>query len=471
MNIFLFHRDLRLIDNTTLIYQMKNIKNGIIPIFIFTIDQIDKNDYFSNNSVQFMVESLHELNREIELYNGKIYYFKGNTMDVINEIHKKNKINSIGYNIDYTPYARKRDNEIREYCKNNNIICYEKEDYLLYDILNGQTKKQDSSPYLVFTPFKNYCLKNLIVRDIDNFKKFKFVLNKSLEKIKYYINDNVIDTFYKKNTDININGGRHNGLQILKTIEKFKDYNKKRDILTYKTTFLGAHLHFTTVSIREVYQKILNKLGKNNNLINELHWRDFYANITYEFPKVLDGQVKIKNKSYKNEYDNIKWSYNKKIFEKWCNGETGFPLIDASMKQLNKTGFMHNRCRMIVASFLTKDLHIDWRLGEKYFASKLVDYDPINNNGGWQWCSGSGTDAQPYFRIFNPWTQIKKYDPNCEYIKKWLPQLNNIDIRYIYKWYDVCDEFMNKGVKYHRPIVDHDKERIKTIKMYKLSIK
>jgi deoxyribodipyrimidine photo-lyase len=452
-NIFIFHRDLRLYDNTALIKQSKLYTN-ITPIFIFTPEQIDKNinKYFSNNSVQFMIESLNELKKNINEYNGNLYFFNDNYISVLHKLHKLNKINSIAFNLDYTPYAIKRDNEIIEFAKTNNINIITTEDYTLYDIMNGQTKSNIShNPYMMFTPFKNHCIKNLIIKKPDKFNNFKFNIIK-----EYNIGIKNIDIFYDNNIFINVHGGRTNGLKILNKINKFKNYNELRNNLDYNTTFLSAYLHFCVVSPREVYHKILNKLGNKSLLINELHWRDFYMNITYYFPHVLQ------NKSFKKEYDNIKWINNKEHFDAWCNGETGFPIIDASMKQLNKTGFMHNRCRMITASFLVKDLHIDWKLGELYFATKLIDYSPMQNNGGWQWCASCGCDAQPYFRIFNPWLQSKKYDKECVYIKKWIPELINISNKYIHEWYKYYDD------NYIKPIIIHSDEVKKTLEIYKL---
>ncbi len=473
MHIYLFHRDLRLEDNTTLIHQIQK-ENKVTPIFIFPPEQInsENNKYFSNNSVQFMIESLQELADEIKNKKGKMYFFKGNNLEVLKKIHKKIGIDSIGFNIDYTPYAIKRDNEIINWCKENKIIYYNQEDYLLHNILDNQTKKKDNTPYLVFTPFKRHCMENLKVQEINKFNKFKFQKSIELENIKYYISKQDINNFYENNININIHGGRDNGLNILKNITKFKDYSKKRDYLTYKTTFLGPHLKFGTISIRETYYKMLDKLGKSSGLISELYWRDFYVNITYEFPRVLKGQINGDNKSYKEDYDNIKWSYDKKIFEKWCNGQTGFILIDAAMNQMNQTGYMHNRCRMCVASFLTKDLHIDWRLGEKYFATKLIDYDPMSNSGGWQWSTGNGTDAQPWFRIFNPWTQLEKFDPTCEYIKKWIPELKDVPNKDIFNWAEpkIHEKWLNSGIKYYKPIINHDIERQKTIELYKKAL-
>jgi len=474
MNIFIFHRDLRLQDNTTLIHQLKEQEN-VIPIFIFPPEQIDakKNKYFSNLSVQFMCECLHELSNNIKNKNGKIYFFKGDNLDVIKAIHNEIQINSIGYNIDYTPYAKKRDKEIHDWCAKNNITCYEKEDYALYDILDGQTNKKDNTPYLVFTPFKNNCLKNLTVREVNKFNKFKFTKSNKLHNIKYYIDENDIDNFYEENDNVEVKGGRKNALKILQHLQLFKNYDKMRDIFTYQTTKLSAYNHFTPVSIREVYYAVENILGKKHGIISELHWRDFYLNICWNYGHILKGQINGKNKAFKQDYDNIKWSYNKTLFKKWCLGQTGYPLIDACMNQLNQTGFMHNRGRMCVASFLTKNLHIDWRLGEQYFATKLVDYDATMNNQGWQWTAGSGTDAQPYFRIFNIWSQAEKYDPDCLYIKQWLPQLKDIPNKDILKWYnpEIHNKYLKDGIKYYKPIVDHDTERLKTLKIYKKALK
>ena len=474
MNIFLFHRDLRIQDNTALIYQLQQ-HDSITPIFIFPPEQIDptKNSYFSNSSVQFMCECLHELSETISKKDGKIYFFKGDNLSVIKSIHLDVEINSISYNIDYTPYARQRDNEIKNWCLKNNISCYEKEDYAMYDITEGYTNKKDNTPYLVFTPFKNNCMKNLHVREINSFKKFKFTKSNKLVQNKYCINEKEIDNFYSFDENIEITGGRKNGLKILKNLNQFKEYDKLRNMFFYETTKLSAYNHFTPISIREVYYAVENKLGKAHGIISELHWRDFYLNICWNFGHILQGQIKGKNKSFKQDYDKIKWSYNKSLFKKWCNGTTGFPLIDACMRQLNHSGFMHNRGRMCVASFLTKTLHIDWRLGEQYFATKLTDYDATMNNSGWQWTAGSGTDAQPYFRIFNIWTQAENYDPECIYIKQWLPELEDITNKEILNWYDpeIHNKYIKEGIKYYKPIVEHNKERLETLKIYKKALK
>jgi deoxyribodipyrimidine photo-lyase len=472
VHLFIFHRDLRIYDNTTLIHLIKE-KTNCIPIFIFPPEQINpiKNKYFSNNSVQFMIESLHELSDSIKNHNGKIYFFKGDNIKVIKSIHKLIKIESIGFNIDYTPYAIKRDNEIKEYCIKNNIDCYFKEDYPLYNFLTGETNKANGTPYLVYTPFLKHLTSTIQVRTINKFNQFNFQKKKELETLKYNIDEKEIDKFYKENKEINVHGGRSHCLNILTNIDNFKEYNKKRDFLIYKTTFLSAGLHFNVVSIREVYHKVYSVLGASSGILRELVFRDFYMNIIYNFPHILNGQIKGKNISYKKEYDNIKWSYNKKHFEKFCTGQTGFPIIDACIRQLLTTGYMVNRGRMVVASFLTKDLHIDWRWGEKFFANNLVDYDPINNSQGWMWTTGNGTDAQPWFRIFNPWTQQKDYDSNCEYILKYVPELKEVLIKDIHNWFKIEVRNKYKNINYPEPMVNHDDERLETIKLYKEGLK
>jgi deoxyribodipyrimidine photo-lyase len=400
-----------------------------------------------------------------------MYFFKGENLKVIKSIHKLVRIDSIGFNLDYTPYAIKRDTEIKDFCQKENIECYFKEDYPLYDFLTGQTNKANGTPYLVYTPFLKHLTANVDVRSVNKFNQFNFQKKKELETLKYHLDENDIDNFYQENKEINVHGGRSHCLKILTNIDHFKEYSKKRDFLIYKTTFLSAGLHFNVVSIREVYHKVLSVLGSSSGILRELVFRDFYMNIIHNFPHILQGQIKGKNISYRTEYDNIKWSYNKSKFDKFCSGQTGFPIVDACIRQMLRTGYMVNRGRMVVASFLTKDLHIDWRWGEQFFANHLVDYDPINNSQGWQWSTGNGTDAQPWFRIFNPWTQQKTWDANCDYIKLWLPELESVKPIDIHNWFkpDVRAKYPN--VKYPEPIIEHDKERLLTIDIYKNALK
>jgi deoxyribodipyrimidine photo-lyase len=471
VHLFLFHRDLRLHDNTSLIAQLKRVKEGVIPIYIFTPEQIDpkKNKYFSNNSVQFMIESLFELSQEISKKGGRLYFFYGNVKTVLQEIESTVKLTSISFNIDYTPFARKRLHIMKMFCEKRKIEMYCKEDYALYDFIDGQTLKQtDKKPYLVYTPFFNFVTNTLKPRPIDTFQHFHFQTQKRFTLLSTFFDfEKKRKTLYTHNPYINVEGGRRNGLRILSNAALFKDYSACRDNLTYQTTYLSAYLHYTPISIREVYQKF----GKNYGICRELIFRDFYMNIVYYFPHVLQGQVGGKNKSFRNDYDKIIWKFSKNTFQKWCQGQTGFPVVDAGMRQMNKTGYMHNRCRMIVSNFLVKDLHIDWRHGEKYFAKTLEDYDPINNSSGWQWSAGTGTDAQPYFRVFNPWTQQLDYDSQCKYIKKWIPELKEIAVDDIQRWFDPTVRKKYKNIHYPAPIVDHEKERKISTELYKKALR
>jgi deoxyribodipyrimidine photo-lyase len=463
MNIFIHHRDLRYIDNTSLIEQITN-EGNITPIFVFDPNQIDKkkNKYFSNNLVQFMVESLKSLKNDYKKNNGTLYLFTGEYLKILNSINKKTQINSIGFNIDYSPYAIKRDNIIIKWAEKNNIKIYAKEDMLLQPILTNKILTKTNEPYQVFTPFKNALLKRKI-SEISSYKKFLFKKYNVLKKNKYYFDN--MDKLYDYNPNLLVKGGRDWAISRLKKIKSFNKYNTNRDIMTYETTLLSSSINFNVVSIREVYYEIVKNLGKKTNLINELIWRDFYYNILYNNPHIING-------SFREKYDKIKWdtsSKANKYFKLWCNGKTGFPLVDACMRQMNKTGYMHNRGRMIVSSFLIKNLWIDWRKGERYFAQNLTDYNISANNGGWQWSSGGGTDAQPYFRIFNVWTQSKKYDPECLYIKKWIPELKNIPNTDIHKWYEMCNNYDSNN--YPCPIVDHEITRNNAIKLYKKYLK
>jgi deoxyribodipyrimidine photo-lyase len=359
MNIFIFRRDLRTADNTTL-----NLfkDNKILPIFIFNEKQIDKdkNKYYSANAAQFLFESLDEL----PFLN---FYYSKDDISILQDLKKRFDIKTIGFNRDYTPYAINRDNEIKKWCKENNIDLITEEDYTVHKI--GGVLKDNNTPYQKFTPFYNKAIikKPAAIKII---KDFDFTKDEKALKDVSFLRPTI-------NTKIKVNGGRNNALSIIKRLKDnyFKDYDDERDYpYLDKTTKLSAYIKFGCISIREVYYALPVKHG----IIRELIWRDFYANITFFFPYIF-------NNSFIKKYDKIKWDYNEELFNKWKTGTTGFPIIDASMRQINTCGWMHNRCRMLVASFLTKNLFIDWRKGEQYFATRLVDYDPSSNNGGWQW--------------------------------------------------------------------------------------
>jgi deoxyribodipyrimidine photo-lyase len=452
-SLFIFRRDLRLNDNIGLIECYKQ-SSEVIPIFIFTPEQINKNEYFSSNSFQFMLESLNELDNELKNnYNSQIHYFYGDNIDILNEILKKYNFDAIFFNKDYTLYAKNRDDNIEFFCNENNKKCIMYEDYLLLPI--GNFLKSDGKPYEKYTPFKNNA-KNKKVLQPNN---YKFNENK-FSKINIKIIElKVLDKYYKKNNDILLHGGRDKGLEILDNLKKFINYSEVRNNLINPTTHLSPYIKFGCVSIREVYEKVNKLYGINHGIIDQLYWREFYYYLAYYIPRVLQG------KSLKEKYDDIIWENNQEIFNAWKNGMTGFPAVDAGMREMNKTGYMHNRARLITSGILIKILNCDWRLGEKYFATRLIDYDPIVNNGNWQWSSGSGADSQPYFRIMSPWKQAIDNDPECLYIKKWIPELNNVPNKDILNWGKSYSKY--KNINYPKPIVDYDIMRKEIVKIYK----
>jgi deoxyribodipyrimidine photo-lyase len=442
-SIFIFRRDFRIIDNKGLNECIKNSKK-IYPIFIFTPTQINKNEYKSSNSIQFLIESLKELLKDINL---NIFY--GDNDNVIIDIINNNKIDAIYTNVDYTPFSIKRDNNLKKNCENKNIKLFLNDDICLYKPRSIKTKTNNI--YKKFTPYYNECLKHNVDKPI----KLKIKKTYNL-KSKYKIKINYINKFYTYNKFNKIIGGRNNAMKILNNIEKFNLYENTKNNLNIETTNLSSYIKYGCISIREVYHKILKLFGKKHSLIRQLIWRDFYINVFIEY---------LNNLEIGMNYKNIKWSNNKNYFIKWKNGNTGFPIVDACIRCLNKTGYLHNRGRLIVSSFLVKNLQYNWVDGAKYFATKLIDYDPIINQGNWLWVSSLGTDSQPYFRIFNPWNQGKKYDKNCIFIKKWLPELINVDNKDIHKWDISFKKYPN--IKYSQPIIDYKKSKEKTIKLFK----
>lgn len=450
-NIFIFRRDLRLIDNNGLNYAMSNFEN-IIPIFIFTPEQItDKNKFKSNNAIQFMIESLKELDEELKENGSKLHIFQGENEKIIKKIIKDIEVENIIFNMDYTPYALKRDKEIELICKKKDVNCIIKEDYLLKEI--GTFLKSDGDPYTVYTPFKNNGKKHSI--DKPNKSRVKNLVKSNKLKTTDYISHPI-------NEDILVNGGRSNGLKQLRKIKNQKKYNTNRNTLSIETSLLSAYIKFGCISIREVYWKIKEKLGTANALIDQLFWREFYFYIAYYFPQVLKG------KNYNEKYDDIKWNKSSSLFKKWCDGETGYPVVDAGMRQMNKTGYMHNRARLITSNFLNRMLGMDWRLGEKYYAQMLTDYDPSVNNGNWQWIASTGVDPKPYFqRLFNPMLQSEKFDKNAEYIKEWVPELSDIPSKDIHNWESEYKNYDLKEVNYVKPIVEYKNARQESVDMYR----
>lgn len=492
--LFIFRRDFRLDDNIGFQYTIKNY-NNIIPVFIFTPEQIgNQNNYRSLNAIQFMIESLKDLDNQLREYGSRLYLFQGENVDIIKSINKKTPLEAIISNQDYTPYAIKRDEDIKRWCnkrnkkyqkKNNTEQCIVKfiqqEDYLMLPM--GTLNKDDGEgePYTVFTPFRNNGFKKTIPKPvkINNLKKatekslIKTGKLKSIE-LKSYPKFKVDGNEYN-NPNLLMNGGRKLALKTLKKATKLKLYNKDRNTLSIDTSQLSAYIKFGCLSIREVYWTLREKLTMRNDLLSQLFWREFYFYISYYFPRVLNGQInnsttsgKKGNQNYNEKYNEINWEWSKKEFEAWCEGKTGYPVVDAGMREMNQTGYMHNRARLITANFLNRMLGMDWTVGEKYYAQMLYDYDPAVNNGNWQWIASTGVDPKPYFqRLFNPWLQSQKFDPKAEYIKKWVPELKDIPSDQIHKWDKYCGQYNLKEMGYFTPIVDYKKARERSVSMYR----
>ena len=445
--LFIFRRDLRLEDNTALIAALEN-SASVIPCFIVDPRQVGDQPYRSDTCLEFMSESLQDLDQQLKAAGSCLYLFEGKAGSVVEELIKVERIEAVYFNQDYTPFSRTRDEQIAKRCMQANIPLVTFHDVMLNP--PQAVLKNDGGVYTVYTP---YCRKAMTLP----------VAEPRVNRLKNYYqgtiklqNRSFLDTRLKK---VGLYpGGRQAARKILQDMSLFKNYQQERDLPHLQATSkLSPHHKFGTVSIREVYHAVRKALGVDHTLIRELYWRDFFTQIGYHFPHVL-GQ------SFHKKFDAVKWEQHQKLFETWCEGRTGFPIVDAGMRELNETGFMHNRVRMITASFLIKDLHIDWRLGEKYFATKLVDYDPLVNNGNWQWVASTGCDAQPYFRVFNPWLQQEKFDPQALYIRRWIPELRSVSLKDIHH----RDKTGSQIKDYPSPIVWHDEEKAKALRMYKV---
>lgn len=457
--LFIFRRDLRLIDNVGL-YRASKMCDRLYTCFIFTPEQVtNENKYKSNNSVLFMIDSLKELENEIHKQGGELITLFGKQEEVVNQLIRKLNLQGVFFNKDYSPYALDRDNKIKQVCEKEDIVCNSYSDYYLFE--PGSILSEGSGEaYKKYTPFYNRVV-NMPVSPVKNAKITNMVTIKKI-KLSNLIPLNIA---YKKftydNPNILVRGGRTNGVSVLKSaLVSQSRYKDTRDFFHKKTSHMSAYIKYGCISIREVYHSFAKKYGKNNQLIAELIWRDFFAHILYAFPDVV-GQ------SYQQKYRNLKWKNDKKHIELWKQGNTGFPLVDAAMRQMNTTGYMHNRGRMLTASVLIKTLLVDWRIGEKYFAEKLTDYDIASNNGNWQGISGTGVDMKPYFRDMNPWIQSSKFDPTTEYIKEWVPELKHVQNNDIHKWYEAHNKEEYKTVKYPAPVVDYSKQKEDMLKMYK----
>ena len=465
LSLFIFRRDLRIDDNTGLILALKESKK-VIPLFIFTPMQVsDSNKYKSSNAIQFMVESLYDLNKQIKNINNKcrLWVAYGDEIEIIKKIYDKINFDAIYINEDYTPYSKIRDDRIKKFSKKEDIELIVTSDILLNDTLEIYAKNGNS--YYMFTPFYNQSLKISVRKPVTNKNKnyqklISEFLKWKIETVDKYL---LSKDFYQINDHLAVEGGRVNGLYILGKMDKFKKYKTTKILPSFSTTMLSAHNKFGTVSIREIYQEF--KKDKSGELVKNLYWRDFYYYASIHFDKKFYQHQHITKSLKEGEEIEIKWDNDKTYFKKWRKGETGFPFVDAAMRELNKTGFMHNRGRLIVSHFLVKDLLVDWKYGERYFSKMLVDIDRAQNTGNWNWSASFGFDNSPFLRIFNPWSQSKKYDPECKYIKKWIPELKDVNNNDIHNWYKSFIKYPDTD--YPVPIVDHAEQRKKFINFYK----
>ncbi|MEM9896023.1 MAG: deoxyribodipyrimidine photo-lyase [Bacteroidota bacterium] len=425
VTLFWFRRDFRLEDNRGL-YHAHQEGAPVQPLFIFDTDILDLLPR-KDARVEFIHQEVSRLHHELTDRGASMDVRIGKPMEIWKQLIEEYDIEAVWANKDYEPYARKRDKEIFDLLKESGISFKAKKDHVIFE--KSEVVKSDGDPYVVYTPYSRLWKQQLNggylsasdSENQSNYNKKKTTLP-SLEQVGF---QPASIPFPGRNVDEKI----------------VENYHDTRDIPSKKgTTRMSLHLRFGTVSIRKMVKRALNL---NEKYLNELIWREFYQSILWHFPKVVE-------KNFSKKYDGIEWRHDEEGFEKWKKGRTGYPIVDAGMRELNQTGFMHNRVRMIVASFLTKHLLIDWRWGEAYFAEKLLDFELASNNGGWQWAAGTGVDAQPYFRIFNPYSQTDKFDKDRNYINQWIPEINTSH--------------------YPEPMVEHKAARERCLEVYKAGI-
>lgn len=429
VNIFWFRRDLRLDDNVGF-YKALHGKFPVLPVFIFDseiLSELPKNDA----RVTFISETLQKMRNDLQKHGSSLAIYHGKPKEVFRKIILEFEVQNVITNRDYEPYAKKRDKEIEELLSQKNIGFYTFKDQVIFE--KNEVVKADGDPYIVYSPYM---------------KIWKEKFRKEYDEKIYYTSE-VLDNLHQNSRLSNLSltdiGFKKSKIEIPEyniTPTTIQDYEKKRNFPAKDaTSHLGQYLRFGTVSIRKMIKKATSE--DNEVFWQELIWREFFMQILWHFPETVEN-------AFKKKYDRIEWRNNKAEFDKWKEGKTGYPMVDAGMRQLNETGYMHNRVRMVVASFLCKHLLIDWRWGEAYFAKKLLDYEMSSNVGNWQWAAGSGVDAAPYFRIFNPTTQIEKFDKDYNYIKQWIPEFGTD--------------------QYPQQIVDHKEARERCLKVYKAAV-
>ncbi|QHS55984.1 deoxyribodipyrimidine photo-lyase [Mucilaginibacter sp. 14171R-50] len=429
VSIFWFRRDLRLADNAGLYHALKS-GNPVLPIFIFDKNILQHLEDEDDARVTFIYKAIEDLTKLCQAHGSSLLTLFDTAEHAWEKLIGAYNIAAVYTNHDYEPYATARDTAVKNLLAKHNITLFTYKDQVIFE--KDEVIKDDGKPYTVYTPYKNKWYQKLSPFYLKSYPSEKYLNN------LFQTEPSALPTLQEMG--FVISGLSYPNKSYQNIIDR---YAQTRDYPAIKgTSHVGVHLRFGTISIRQCARDAY--ASPEKTWLNELIWREFYMMILYHFPKTMDH-------AFRPEYDRIEWLNNEYQFEAWCKGETGFPLVDAGMRELNATGFMHNRVRMVTASFLSKDLLIDWRWGERYFARKLLDYEMASNVGGWQWAAGSGTDAAPYFRIFNPDSQLKKFDPKMEYIKKWVPEYADFST-------------------YPKPIVDHAFARERCLKAFKKAL-
>jgi len=450
-SLFIFRRDLRLRDNTGLLRALAE-SDKVIPAFIFDPRQTGRHPYKSENALQFMIASLRELERELRAKGSRLYLFEGAAEKVVAGLVRSEGLGAVYVNRDYTPFSRGRDAAIAAACRDANAAFVTTGDALLNE--PEDVAKAGGGPYAVFTPFFRAARSIAVRAPRDSGRR-----NYHSGAVDGEAGEAVYDRVFRRQNDrLFRKGGRREALAGLKRLGRLRDYEKTHDLPAVEgTTGLSPHLKFGTISVRELHAAVREELGPGHPVLRQLYWRDFFTHVAAHFERVF-------GRPFHAAYESIRWRDDPRGFRRWQEGTTGFPIVDAGMRQLAATGFMHNRARMICASFLVKDLHIDWREGERHFATELEDYDPCINNGNWQWVASTGCDAAPYFRIFNPWLQQKRFDPDAAYVKRWVPELAQAGADLIHR----LDRFEGRRPGgYPAPMLDHGAESVRSLAMYR----
>lgn len=456
--VFIFRRDLRLHDNTTFIELVKRANSDslrILPLFIFDPRQIDRtlNSYYSSNCVQFMIDALRDLDSQLKdvCESARLVFTRGSSADILEAIHAIAPIKLVAFNKDVTPFAIMRDAEVQLWCDRKGIELLSMDDYTMCSLDQVRTNK--GRPFEIFTPFYRRAIR-IAVPTPHAVPVFAEPCTELFAELT--VKDEDLASYYDYNEHLDVVGGRKHALERLHNVRTTigKSFKKAHDFPSKDaTTHIGPYLKFGCISIREAYHAFKEVSGTASALVMQLYYRDFYYALAYHYPEILRGQLCIeKSTPLHGLHEKNEWNTDEDQFQKWAAGQTGYPIVDAAMRCLNKTGWIHNRLRMIAAMFLVRDINIDWRQGERYFAQQLVDYDPASNSQGWCW-------VLSYRRKFNPYKQTGKYDEQCEFVKKWVPELQDVPVVDLITWWE---KYVNyPDLNYPKPMIEMQGYRVK----------